>query len=408
MRATNRRKPHIAVLGAGIMGSSTALSLSRKGADVTVFDAADQAFSAASRWNEGKIHLGFLYNADTTMRTANCILSGGLLFKPLVENLLECSLDSITTPDDDIYLCHKDSVVQPDSMHNYFRQMAEMISQHTDASQYLVDVSTCRIERLSSAELSAISDSREIIAGFRVPERSVSTTWVADRFIRALSAEKSIEQCVGTEIIAVRAEDPAEMGGAWYVDSSAGTHGPYDFIINALWEGRMAVDATAGLKPPGTWSNRFRRSVFLRTTEPVEIPSAIITTGPFGDVKNYNNRDFYLSWYPIGLVVESSAISPPHPATPDEATQKQICYSILERLGELLPMTLKIRDRIAHLRLEGGWVYAAGKAYSRITIDTAPSYGFWDNKNGLLYLRRHRQIFDRPMAGRQNCRYYFP
>ena len=54
----------VAVLGAGIMGSSTALYLARAGIQVDLFDAADRPFSGASRWNEGKIHLGFLYAND--------------------------------------------------------------------------------------------------------------------------------------------------------------------------------------------------------------------------------------------------------------------------------------------------------------------------------------------------------
>src|SRR3989338_8897695 len=102
--------PRIAVLGSGIMGSSTALFLARRGAAVALFDAANKPFSAASRWNEGKIHLGFLYSADRSLHTARRILPGGLAFKPLLENLIGCSLDSVTTSTDDIYLCHRMSV----------------------------------------------------------------------------------------------------------------------------------------------------------------------------------------------------------------------------------------------------------------------------------------------------------
>ena len=49
---------HVAVLGAGIMGCSAALCLARRGARVTLLDAAPRPCVGASRWNEGKIHLG--------------------------------------------------------------------------------------------------------------------------------------------------------------------------------------------------------------------------------------------------------------------------------------------------------------------------------------------------------------
>ncbi len=58
--------PSVAVLGAGILGSSVALFLARRGALVTLFDARDRPFEGASRWNEGKIHLGYIYAADQT------------------------------------------------------------------------------------------------------------------------------------------------------------------------------------------------------------------------------------------------------------------------------------------------------------------------------------------------------
>ena len=48
----------VAVLGAGILGSSLALFLARAGVRGTLFDKADRPMAAASRWTEGKIHLG--------------------------------------------------------------------------------------------------------------------------------------------------------------------------------------------------------------------------------------------------------------------------------------------------------------------------------------------------------------
>lgn len=60
----------VAVLGAGIMGCSVAIQLARRGFDVTVFDRETAPMAAASRWNEGKIHLGYIYGADPTRHRA--------------------------------------------------------------------------------------------------------------------------------------------------------------------------------------------------------------------------------------------------------------------------------------------------------------------------------------------------
>lgn len=355
------KTPKIAVLGSGIMGSSTALLLARRGAEVSLFDASDKPFSAASRWNEGKIHLGFLYNADQSLMTARRILPGGLLFKPLLEDLIGCSIDSVTTSADDNYLCHRNSVVQPEAMFDYLQRVAHAVRQNPEARRYLVDVSECQVKRLTRSELAAISGSPDIIAGFRVPERSVSTNWIADRFIDALSAEELIQLNLNTRVKAVRREAENDPECRWHVESEVGVHGPYNIIINALWEGRIAVDITAGLQAPQNWSNRFRLSLFVHTAEALDVPSGLIATGAFGDIKNYNDRDFYLSWYPSGLVVDNSGIHPSPPPFLDKFGEQEICRSILDNLEEFMPATARIRKHMDRMSLRGGWVYATAR-----------------------------------------------
>lgn len=351
----------IAVLGSGIMGSSAALLLARRGHHVTLFDATSEPFSAASRWNEGKIHLGFIYSADPTLKTARTLLPGSLAFKSQVENLIGCPIDTSITPADDLLLCHKKSVVAPDAMLGYLQAVASMVRQHPEAKQYLTDVSACRAERLSARGLGALSDSPDIAAGFHIPERSVETNWIADRYVDALSAEPRIEQRMNTRVSSVSRTKSSQRRDGWHVESAAGRDGPYDYVINALWNGRMAVDATAGLPPAGKWSNRYRLSLFARTAVDVEAKSAIIAAGPFGDIKNYNNRDFYLSWYPSGLRMDSTLVSPPEPPHPDPGAEQEITDSIFENLGAFLPQVSRIRERIEHLSLRGGWVFAAGQ-----------------------------------------------
>lgn len=355
------KQKRIAILGAGIMGMSTALMLARRGMAVEIFDLESQPFAGASRWNEGKIHLGYIYAADPALLTAKKVIPGGLRFKPIVEELLGCSLASVTTTRDDIFLCHQHSVVSPDTMQAYFKQVANLVRQHPDASRYLVDVSACDVAKLDSNQLSAITDSPEIVAGFRIPERSISTVWLANRFSDALQAEKNILAHMNTRVTAARPTAAGCPDQSWSVDTSNGSHGPYDHVINALWHGRLAIDHSAGIAPSGIWSNRYRQSLFLRTKKEIHAPSAIVVTGPFGDIKNYNNRDFYLSWYPEGLRVDSDAIEPPAPAALDDQAMRKKCDAILGRLETLLPAVKDIRANIESLSLEGGWVFAAGQ-----------------------------------------------
>lgn len=354
------KKRRVAVLGAGIMGSSTALYLARDGVEVSLFDAKSNPFSAASRWNEGKIHLGYLYASDTKLNTVRKVLPGGLAFKSMTEDLIGTSIETAVTPTDDTYLCHRDSVVKPDAMQAYFKAVSKLVSEHPDAAGYLASVSNCRSRKLSKTELESFSDSAEILAGFRVPERSVSTVWIADRFADALQSQSRIEKFMDTRITHVYPEDNGNIDGRWYVKSGANTHGPFDYVINALWEGRMIIDQTAGMKMPAKWTNRYRLSLFLRTTKSFDLPSACINTGPFGNIMNYNDRDFYLSWYPSGLILESSAIEPPSVQSPDEAEKQKITDTMIAELGKFFPKIRSIQDCIELADLRGGWVFAQG------------------------------------------------
>ena len=369
--------PRVAVLGAGIMGCSLALKLARHGARVTLFDAASAPFSGASRWNEGKIHLGYLYNADSSLRTAQHIMPGGLRFRPLVEELIGCSLAPAISADDDIFLCHRDSLVAPDRMESYLQQVGELVRSHPDARHYLHDVRAADASRLSPQELSGLTDSSEILAGFRVPERSVQTNWVADRFVDAVQGEPNIALALNERVLAARPERE-DLEGRWQVDTTVGHFGGFDAVVNALWEGRMAVDQTAGIQPAGVWSNRYRQSVFVTTREPLDLPCVVVATGPFGDIKNYDGQHFYLSWYPAGLLADDSGVEPPDPSTLARPDPQVLHDIVFERLEQLLPAAAKIRESELTFTVNGGWVFAAGRGQlsdALSTLHRRSSYG---------------------------------
>lgn len=351
----------IAVLGAGIMGSSLALALARGGAQVSLFDAASEPFAGASRWNEGKIHLGFLYAADPTLATARHLLTGGLSFRPTVERLLDCNLGPAITTRDDLFLCHRDSVVDAQAMQAYYRQVDELVAAHPQASDYLADVTACRSRRLDADQLEEVSGAPGIVAGFTVPERSVSTLWIADRYVECLRAQPRIELCMNVRVVGASFAGQSP-DGAWVVETADGRRdGPYDHVVNALWNGRLGVDRSVGLPAPAAWSQRYRLALFVRTSRPLDVPSVLVATGPFGDLKNYDGRNFYLSWYPRGLMIDSAELDPAAPAGPDETQRQRFADDIMDALELYVPGVRQIREALDSVRVEGGWVFAEGR-----------------------------------------------
>ena len=350
----------MAVLGAGIMGCSVALELARRGCQVLLVDAADVPFSGASRWNEGKLHLGYLYAGDPTLATARHVLPGGLAFMDTVRDLLGCDIGPAITAQDDLYLVHRDSVVDAAAMQARFEALSALVSSTPGADRYPGDASRARTQVLSRAELDGCADTRFITAGFRVPERSVSTRWIADRYVEALRSEPGIELAMSTQVDGLR---PVQVAGRerWLLETVAPIDGGFDAVVNALWAGRLSVDRSAGLQAEPGWSHRYRLSLFVHTARPVAADSVVVSTGPFGDIKNYNGRDFYLSWYPAGLMVEGHDVLPPDVPAPGPAERERIIADIRSGLGALLPTTHAILDQADSVQLQGGWVFAQGR-----------------------------------------------
>jgi glycine/D-amino acid oxidase-like deaminating enzyme len=347
----------VAVLGAGVMGSSLAIFLARRGVEVFLVDRSREPVSASSRWNEGKIHLGYLYGADPTLATARHVLPGGLHFASLMSELVGADLAPHSTTSDDTYLVHRRSVVDAATLRSHFGAVTDLVRDHPDAGSYLVDLSRASTHEIPPHELHTLA-SDEVVAGFRVPERSVDTRWVADQLAAAVSAEPGVRLRLGTNVHGV---SPVEsIHGPWRVHADPGLDEPFDLVVNALWDGRLVIDATAGLVPTGSWTHRYRLCVFVRTRRPVDLRSAVAAVGPFGDVKNFADRDFYLSWYPVGLVAQGEQVAPPEPPRLDAAAELAFVHDVRRGLESVLPTVGRVFDEAEETLVRGGQVFARG------------------------------------------------
>ena len=347
-----------------MLGCCTALELARRGRRVTLVDGAREVMQRASRWNEGKIHLGFLYPADPSRNTAARLIPGALAFRTLVERLTggRKSLDSVAT-DDDVYLVHRRSIVDAATYAAYADSIADMIgdaarAQEAGKGAYFRDLRSARVPRLSAAELADVTASDQIVAGFRVPERSVSTVPVADAIAAALHADPLVEVRTGVQVRAVRRcsdgrlDVTAERGG----EDLTG----FDVIVNALWEGRPAVDSALGIMPPAPWSHRLRAAVYAKA-KPSAIRNATVCTGPFGDVKQYGDGRVYLSWYEAGLLAEGSELSPPSAEATSAERLARVRAETFTALSRYFPDVGRLAESAASIEVRAGWVYAIGR-----------------------------------------------
>ena len=77
------------VLGGGIQGCCIALMLRKHGYEVNLIDKSKDILNRASLNQEGKIHLGFVYGADASLKTGKSLLLNALYFAPYLEYLLD-------------------------------------------------------------------------------------------------------------------------------------------------------------------------------------------------------------------------------------------------------------------------------------------------------------------------------
>ena len=74
----------VAVLGAGLQGACVALELSVHGVEVDLYEKSDRCLSQTSSHNEGKMHLGYVYANDRSLRTARTMVRGSTVFQKLI------------------------------------------------------------------------------------------------------------------------------------------------------------------------------------------------------------------------------------------------------------------------------------------------------------------------------------
>src|SRR5687768_7743031 len=110
----------VAVLGAGLAGSATALELARRGARVALLDPDEIAVNRASLRNEGKIHLGLIYAKDSSLGTARMQLQGALSFRRFLSRWIGAAADRLRRSTPFIYAVASNSLLSPQELSTHY------------------------------------------------------------------------------------------------------------------------------------------------------------------------------------------------------------------------------------------------------------------------------------------------
>jgi hypothetical protein len=350
----------IAVLGAGLQGACVAMELASRGAEVHVYDKNDVAVSQASAKSEAKIHLGYLYSNDPTLKTARTLMQGAVSFAPLLRRWIGNDIDRVPVSDGYYYVVPEDSLVCVDAIEQYFQQCTAIARDEINAASDAYFGMDFRrgTRRLDSYD--RLFDPSLIIAAFETPEIGLGAEVLASFVRNRLVTTPGVRCIMGATVCDVMMQD--KRGEVEFEIGSQLSTAAYDHVVNALWDGRLEIDARAGHLPRRPWLFRLKFNLRVPNVpaHPL-IPSFSMTLGPYGDLVRYANDEMYISWYPSSLKAKSAELTPPAawPQALYGAEAYDLKESILRSMSRYVPAIADIAPHcLAHGEITGGVIFA--------------------------------------------------
>jgi glycine/D-amino acid oxidase-like deaminating enzyme len=354
----------VGVMGGGLQGCCTALALADRGASVVLFERDEALLSRTAVANEGKIHLGYMYVGDPTLATARAMIEGALAFAPFFERYLELPLHALATSAPAAYVVHRDSQHGVEAVNAYLTEvqgLVEAAAKGRERAYFGLDL-CAPLRHWSAAEREASFNPETALAVWDTPEVAVNPVELARALRTSIAAHPRIE------VRLCRHVRGAENGGDAIGVTSDGPDGrfvdSFDHVVNALWDGRLAVDKTMGLRPKRPWLHRLKYGVSFTFPPGLERPpSATIVSGPFGEVVSYRDRLTYLTWYPECLQGISTEVTPPDWATyPKEPLYSQVLNGTIAAMSDLVPSLAALAPAsLLDVSVKGGTIVAWGE-----------------------------------------------
>jgi len=342
----------IAILGGGGVGVCAALEIASRGHSVDIYEQESEPIMRASRVNEGKIHQGFLYANDSSKRTVRLLAEGALNFASCLSRWLDIATEPLIPSTPFVYAVHANTMVDIETVRRHFADCCSIISELQESSGllYLGQKEPASYRELSRHEIESILDPVHFAGAFITSELAIDPRPVATRLRAAILDAPRVTFIGGSRVERVRRRKSGSFVVTFDNDGPQEA-GPYDQVVNALWEGRLAVDRSMGIEPRQSWI--FRHKFGSRVSiplQPHDLPSVTMVLGPFGDIVNFGANGLYLSWYPFGMVDTNFDIRPPDRWLQiDEPARLDVFHRSLEKWKSFCPKLRELdypRDRI--------------------------------------------------------------
>ena len=191
-----------------MQGACVALELASRQIQVDLYEQLPTCVAAASAQNEGKIHLGYLFALDTSMRSASAMARGALSFHPLMQRWTGAGIDRVPVSTPYVYAVHRDSMVEVDILQSFYLKVHELHGEmrRQMGSRYFSAMLDEPPRRLGKGESEAF-DPALIKAAFLTNEIAVDAEALAEVVRLALTANDNIRINCSTRVLAVKEKD---------------------------------------------------------------------------------------------------------------------------------------------------------------------------------------------------------
>jgi hypothetical protein len=313
--------------------------------------------------NEGKVHLGYMYANDPSYSTARMMMNGALAFAPFIARHLETGAESLNVSRPAAYVVHRDSQRSAEQVSEYLATVHRMIVEAADGrpKAYFGKDLSQKPRTWSGAEREAEFDPGIALDAFETPEVAINPVALTKALRERIHSDRRIEIRLGHQVLSVEDIDAPVVVAR---DQDGAARHRFDHVVNALWDGRLAVDETLGLRPGRRWLHRLKYGVSFYLPKNTKSPrSATFVSGPFGEVVTYNDGLIYLTWYPVCLLALSSDIAPPDwPTYPNEPLRSQLLKGTLEAMAEFVVSLRKLSsEELVNVTVKGGAIVAWGE-----------------------------------------------
>jgi FAD dependent oxidoreductase len=348
----------VAILGGGFQGCCAALELAMRGIRVTLYERNSTLLAGAASASEGKIHLGYTYAADFSLATARTLLRGALSFAPLMQHYLDADVP-LAASKPFVYAVHRDSQVKVEDFARYLYVTHSLVDAAAGRDSYFGIDLTAAPQRLTQAALESRFDPAYITAAFDTPEIAIDTIAMAMSMRRRITEDPRIDVRTSRKITAVEDDGDHLRVHSTGTNSDGADNDTFISVVNALWDGRLAIDATRDVHPGRKWIHRFKHGIRFRLTDTANLPSVTIVLGPFGDLVAYGDGSYYISWYPACMTAHSEALAPPAwQVVPADPCISRIATKSFAAMGAIVPQLHSVRPQ--NITVRAGVIVAWG------------------------------------------------